>query len=89
MKMTLRQSIATSLVCVGLFAIPSTITHAAIGDIDWRIAFFLTIGVIPGARIGSAMTIASSDRRLRNAVALFLAILAVLYAAGEIFALFS
>lgn len=88
MKMTLRQSIATSLVCVGLFAVPSTITHAALGDIDWRIAFFLTLGVIPGARIGSALTLAASDRRLRNAVALFLMILAVVYATGEIVALF-
>jgi uncharacterized protein len=88
MKMTLKQSIATSLVCVGLFAVPSTITHAALGDIDWRIAFFLTLGVVPGARIGSRLTLAASDARLRNAVALFLGILAVIYAAGEIAALF-
>ncbi len=89
MKMSLKQSIATSLVCVGLFAIPGTITHAAIGDIDWRFAFFLTLGVIPGARIGSALTLAATDRRLRNSVALFLGVLAVVYAAGEIAALFT
>ena len=62
MKMSLKQSIATSLVCVGLFAIPGTITHAALGDIDWRFALFLALGVIPGARIGSALTLAASDR---------------------------
>ena len=88
MRMSLKQSIATSLVCVGLFAIPGTITHAALGDIDWRFAFFLTLGVIPGARIGSALTLAATDRRLRNSVALFLGVLAVIYGAGEIAALF-
>jgi uncharacterized membrane protein YfcA len=87
MKMTLKQSIATSLVCVGLFAIPGTITHAILGNIDWRFAFFLTLGVVPGARIGSALTLHASDLRLRNAAALFLAVVAVIYAAGEIAAL--
>ena len=87
MKMTLKQSIATSLVCVGLFAIPGTITHAALGNIDWRFAFFLTLGVIPGARIGSRLTVQANDLRLRNTVALFLGIVAVIYAAGEIAAL--
>lgn len=88
MKMTLKQSIATSLVCVGLFAIPGTITHAALGHIDWRFAFFLTLGVIPGARIGSRLTVQANDLRLRNTVAVFLAVVAVIYGAGEIAALF-
>jgi hypothetical protein len=88
-KMTLKQSIATSLVCVGLFAIPGTITHAALGHIDWRIAFFLTLGVIPGARIGSRLTMQANDLRLRNTVAIFLGIIAVIYAVGEIAALFN
>jgi uncharacterized membrane protein YfcA len=89
MKMTLKQSIATSLVCVGLFAIPGTITHAALGNIDWRFAFFLTLGVIPGARIGSKLTVQANDLRLRNTVAIFLAVVAVIYAVGEIAALFA
>jgi uncharacterized protein len=88
MKMTLKQSIATSLVCVGLFAIPGTITHAALGNIDWRFALFLTLGVVPGARIGSALTLHAGDVRLRNAVALFLTVVAVVYGVGEIAALF-
>jgi uncharacterized membrane protein YfcA len=89
MKMTLKQSIATSLVCVGLFAIPGTITHAALGHIDWRFALFLTLGVIPGARIGSRLTVQANDLRLRNTVAAFLGVVAVIYAAGEIAALFN
>lgn len=82
--MTLKRAIGTSLVCVGLFAIPGTITHAAEGGIDWRFALLLTVAVVPGARLGSALTMKASDHTLRLRVALFLAAIAVLYAAGEL-----
>lgn len=83
----LRQTIATSLVCVGCLAIPGTVTHALLHDIDWRFAALLTVAVIPGARLGAAATIRSNDRRLRLAVAWFLGAIAVVYAAGELIAL--
>jgi uncharacterized membrane protein YfcA len=86
-RVPLRKTIATSLTCVGCLAIPGTITHALLGDIDWRFALFLTIGVIPGARVGAAATLRSSDRRLRVAVAAFLGAIAVVYAVGELLAL--
>jgi uncharacterized membrane protein YfcA len=85
--MTVKRAIATSLVCVGLFSIPGTITHALLGNIDWRFALLLTVGVVPGARMGAAATIASDDRRVRRIVAGFLALTAVVYAAGELIAL--
>ena len=50
--MSLKSAIATSLVCVGIFGVPATITHAFLGDIDWRLAVLLTIGVIPGLGSG-------------------------------------
>jgi uncharacterized membrane protein YfcA len=80
-------AVATSLVCVGMFAIPGTITHAALGDIDWRFALLLCVGVIPGARIGAATALRASDRRLRRTVGWFLGFVSVLYAAGELLAL--
>ncbi|MDQ1443755.1 MAG: uncharacterized protein QOI20_219 [Acidimicrobiaceae bacterium] len=84
----LKTAIATSLACVGIFAIPSTVTHALLGDIDWRFALLLTVGVIPGARLGAAAAIRATDRRMRIAVAIFLSTIALIYAAGEIAALF-
>ena len=86
-RMEVKSAVATSLVCVGAFAIPGTITHALLGHIDWRVAIALIIGVIPGARIGAAIAIRSTDRRLRVTVASFLGLTAILYAAGELFAL--
>ena len=86
-RFEVKSAIATSLVCVGAFAVPGTITHALQGHVDWRVALALVIGVIPGARAGAALTIRATDRRLRVVVASFLACTAVLYAAGEITAL--
>ncbi|MSO87458.1 MAG: sulfite exporter TauE/SafE family protein [Acidimicrobiia bacterium] len=82
-----KSAIATSLVCVGAFAIPGTITHALNGQVDWRVAAALIVGVIPGARIGAALTIKAADRRLRLTVATFLGIIALLYAGSELLAL--
>jgi uncharacterized protein len=82
-----KAAIATSLVCVGAFAVPGTVTHALQGHVDWRIAVALVLGVVPGARIGAALTIRATDRRLRVTVASFLGVTAVLYAAGELNAL--
>ena len=86
-RIPLKQAIATSLACVGIFAVPGTITHALLGDIDWRVALALTIGVIPGARVGAALAIRSSTERLRLAVAVFLGLISVVYLIGELAAL--
>ncbi len=80
----LKRAIATSLACVGIFAVPGTVTHAFLGDIDWRLALLLTVGVLPGARLGATISIAMSARRLRLAVAIGLGVVAVVYGAGEL-----
>ncbi|HEV2895339.1 MAG TPA: sulfite exporter TauE/SafE family protein, partial [Actinomycetota bacterium] len=79
----LKSAIATSLVCVGIFGVPATITHAVLGDIDWRLATLLTVGVIPGARIGASLTIRTAERRLRLAVGVFLALVSLVYFVTE------
>ena len=77
--LSLKSAIATSLVCVGIFGVPATITHALLGDIDWRLAVLLTIGVIPGAQVGASLTIRTAERRLRLAVGVFLGLVALVY----------
>jgi len=83
----LKDTIATSLACVGVFAIPGTITHAFQGDIDWTFAIALAAGVIPGAHIGARFTIAADEKLLRYSVGSALGIIALIYAAGEVLAL--
>jgi uncharacterized protein len=83
----LRQAIATSLACVGIFAIPGTLTHWYLGHIDWTFAGALAVGVIPGARIGAHFTINANDRLLRYSVGSTLGVIAVIYGVGEMLAL--
>jgi uncharacterized membrane protein YfcA len=86
-RMEVKTAIATSLVCVGAFAVPGTITHVVLGHVDWRVVVALVAGAIPGARLGAALTIRIDERRLRATVAVFLACTAVLYFAEELNAL--
>jgi uncharacterized membrane protein YfcA len=83
----IKPAIASSLACVGLLAVPGTITHAFLGDIDWRFAAWLAVGVIPGARLGAVLAIRADRRNLRLSVAVFLGAVSVLYAAGELISL--
>jgi uncharacterized protein len=87
LKMGLKETIATSLACVGLLAIPGTITHTLKHHIDWTFALPLCVGVVPGAQIGARLAIKAADRSLRRVTGIVLGTIAVLYAAAEIIAL--
>ena len=84
LRMSTKEAVATSLACVGILAIPSTVTHAFIGTVDWRFALLLDAGVIPGARLGATLAIRAEARRLRLAVAAVLGVLAVVYGVSEL-----
>ncbi len=86
-RLPIKEAVGCSLACVGILAVPGTITHALLGHIDWAFALPLCIAVIPGARVGAHLAIRSSDRTLRLSVAIVLGSIAIIYAAGEIIAL--
>lgn len=83
-----KTAVATSLACVGAFALPATLTHAFVGQIDWATAGWLSLGVVPGARAGAALAVRTSERRLRTAVAVLLGAVAAVYGVSEMVALF-
>ncbi len=87
MQLPLRRAIATSLVCVGAFAVPSTIAHGFVGDIDWVAAGLVTLGAGPGARIGAVLALRTNEATLRRVVALGLGGVAVAYGVIELLAL--
>jgi len=89
-RIPLKTAIATSLVCVGTFAIPGTLAHHFLGGVVWwPWAALLAIGVVPGARLGASLAIRATDARLRRAIAVFLGLVALLYFGGETSALLS
>ena len=61
--------------------------HGLLGNVDWAIFLVLTLGVVPGARIGARIALGVRERRLRVAVGLFLVAVAVAYGVAELTAL--
>lgn len=87
LRIPLKETIATSLACVAVIAVPGMVTHALQGHIDWSFALPLAIGVIPGARVGAHLAIVMPERTLRLAVAAVLAVVGTIYATVELLAL--
>jgi len=85
----LKEAIGTSLACVGLIAIPGTIAHQMLGNINWFYALPLMVGAIPGARVGAHLAIKASDRHLRLVVASVLGVISIGYGTAELVALIS
>lgn len=75
----LKRALGTSLAAVVGLVIPGTIVHAALGNIDWAIAAALTVGAIPGARIGSHLALGAAERTLRLLVGGFMFAVALAY----------
>jgi hypothetical protein len=85
--MPLKRALGTSLVVISALVVPGTIVHWALGNIDWTIFLVLTIGVVPGARLGARLALGATERTLRLAVGLFLLSIALLYGIDELVAL--
>jgi hypothetical protein len=82
--MPLRKALGTSLAAICGMVIPGTVVHALLGNIDWAIALFATIGAVPGARLGAAIALGTRERTLRILVGCFMLSVAVLYGAREL-----
>jgi uncharacterized membrane protein YfcA len=82
--MPLKRALGTSLAAIAIIVIPGTAVHAALGHIDWSIFLWLTVGVVPGAALGSRWAIRARERTLRFVVAVFLLVVAALYAALQV-----
>ncbi len=82
--MPLKRALGTSLLVIAVLAVPGTIVHALLGNVEWAIFLVLVVGVVPGARIGARIALGARERVLRLAVGLFLLIVALAYGAAEL-----
>jgi uncharacterized membrane protein YfcA len=79
-----KKALGTSLAVIALTVLPNILGHSVAGNIDWRAALFLCLGVIPGARLGALLAIKASERSLRRFMALTLSMVALTYAGSEL-----
>jgi hypothetical protein len=87
LKVPMKVAVASSLVAVAIFSIPALITHTLLGHVNWTFALVLTMGAVPGAQIGSKITLGATDRTVKLLFGLFLTALAVIYGGAELAAL--
>ena len=82
--MPLKRALGTSLVVIAAIVVPGTIVHAWLGHIDWAIFLALTLGVVPGARLGAHLALGAREHVLRMAVGGFLLLVAAAYGVAEL-----
>ncbi|MCA1838730.1 MAG: sulfite exporter TauE/SafE family protein [Actinomycetota bacterium] len=88
-KMKVKTAIGTSLAVISVIVTPNLIAQSYVGNIDWKVAALLAMGVIPGAWLGAGLAIRAPEQKLRVVVGVALAIVAVAYGAFELRALLS
>ncbi|MCU0269456.1 MAG: sulfite exporter TauE/SafE family protein [Acidimicrobiales bacterium] len=84
LRLPAKVAVASSLVAVAVFSVPALVTHALLGHIDWTFALLLMVGVVPGAQLGSHLTLRASDRSVRRWFGIFLLLVAVLFGGLEL-----
>lgn len=87
LRLDVKQAVGTSLACVGLLAVPGTVTHSVLGHIRWSFVIPLAVGAIPGAWLGARITIGAKEHTIRVVVATLLGGIAVVYGVVEVIAL--
>jgi uncharacterized membrane protein YfcA len=84
LQMPLKRALGTSLLAIVALVIPGTIVHAALGHIVWAIFAVVTLGAVPGARVGARLALGTRERTLRLLVGSFLLIIAAAYGVNEV-----
>ncbi|MDZ4180772.1 MAG: sulfite exporter TauE/SafE family protein [Coriobacteriia bacterium] len=80
----IKTAVGTSLVVVGLLAVPGSAIHFYFGHVDLMLAAALAVGVVPGAILGARLTAIASDRAVRIGFAVLLSVTAFWLAIHEL-----
>lgn len=70
--MTMQEAAATSLVCVAFYAVPGTLVHWWLGNINWLLVLCLSLGVMPAGYLGAKVGLRVAGTHARTAFGGFL-----------------
>ncbi len=82
----MRQAVGTSLMVVALLSVPTLITHAALGHVDWSVAGLLALGLLPTSVIGSHYSNRFRTGMQRRAFGIFLVAFGAAFTVYRLFA---
>lgn len=84
LRWPLKLAIGTSLATVTLLAVPGTIAHHLLGNVDPLLALLLAAGAVPGAVLGARITGLASERHVAVAFSVLLIVSALALGASAL-----
>jgi uncharacterized membrane protein YfcA len=84
LHLRLKPALATSLAASAFLAIPGTITHAALGHIDWTVVVVYGVAAIPAAYLGARLALRVPTTPLTRVYGAFLATLGLVLLAVQL-----
>ncbi len=78
-----KRAIGTSLVVVSILAVPGSVTHYLLGNVDIGLALALAVGVVPGALLGAHVTAVTQEKAVQVAFAVLLLVVGAVLALSE------
>ena len=84
LHLELKECLGNSLVIIAVLAVPGSLIHSLLGHIDWGIALAMTLGVMPGAYVGSFFTLRARNRRVLVLFSCFLTAIGIIFLCREI-----
>ncbi len=72
--LSMRQSAGTSLLVIAVMALPTLVTHWALGHIDWRVASAFALGAVPASAASGRFAHRLAGPRVRAAFGWFLTV---------------
>jgi uncharacterized membrane protein YfcA len=81
--LTMPVSAGTSLAVIAVLSIPTLITHASLGQIDWPVALTFAAGSIPASYLGSRLAPRINAERLKKAFGWMLIAFAAYFVARQ------
>lgn len=77
----MRQAVGTSLIVIAVLAVPTLVTHWALGHIDWAVAVPFAVGLVPAGMVGGRLAHRLHGPTVRRAFGWFLVGFGLLFTA--------
>ncbi len=83
-NISVKAAFGTSLLVIAAVSIPGTLTHATQGHMDFHLALSMVLGAVPGAWLGSLLSLRLKDSFLRRAFGVVMLLMAFMLALKEL-----
>ena len=80
----MNEAAGTSMAVAATLTVPTLVTHAALGDINWLIAGVFGAGLVPGALLGGTLATRLPVNKLRKTFGALLVVFAVWFVARQL-----